>query len=171
MSDFDLFGSGEKPQEPSVWSVSDLTDEIKDLLESKVGDVKVTGEISNFRRQAASGHCYFSLKDADAQISAVMFRGDAVRLSFEPEDGAQVIATGMITVYKPRGNYQIRLRSMKPAGKGGLQAQFEALKQKLSEEGLFEASRKLALPVSNSNNHVVSSVAIPKAHRPMGWKL
>jgi len=147
MSDFDLFAGGEKSKDPPVWSVSDLTDEIKDLLESKVGDVKVSGEISNFRCQAASGHLYFSLKDEDAQISAVMFRGDASRLNFDPADGTQVVATGMITVYKPRGNYQIRLRSMKPAGKGGLQAQFEALKLKLSEEGLFDAARKKCLPV------------------------
>ncbi|MEM1158758.1 MAG: exodeoxyribonuclease VII large subunit [Verrucomicrobiota bacterium] len=147
MSEFDLFAGGETGREPVVWSVSDLTDEIRDLLESKVGDVKVTGEISNFRRQSASGHLYFSLKDADAQISAVMFRGDASRLKFEPEDGAQVVATGMITVYKPRGNYQIRLRSMKPAGQGELQAQFEALKFKLSQEGLFDQSRKQTLPV------------------------
>ncbi len=147
MSDFDLFSSGSVPKKPPIWSVSDLTDEIKDLLESKIGDVQVTGEISNFRRQAASGHLYFSLKDAGAQISAVMFRGDAARLGFEPEDGGMVVATGMITVYKPRGSYQIRIRSMKPAGKGGLQAQFEALKLKLSEEGLFDAERKQALPV------------------------
>ncbi|MEM6883583.1 MAG: exodeoxyribonuclease VII large subunit, partial [Verrucomicrobiota bacterium] len=147
MSDFDLFGNGEEPKIAEIWSVSDLTDEIKDLLESKVGDVKVSGEISNFRRQSASGHLYFSLKDADAQISAVMFRGDASRLNFEPEDGGQVVVTGMVTVYKPRGNYQIRIRAMKPAGKGGLQAQFEALKDKLNLEGLFEESRKQPLPV------------------------
>lgn len=157
MTDFDLFGGGEAPKKPLVWSVSDLTDEIKDLLESKVGDVQVSGEISNFRRQAASGHLYFSLKDEGAQISAVMFKGDASRMSFEPQDGGQVVATGMITVYKPRGSYQIRIRSMKPAGKGGLQVQFEALKLKLNEEGLFDPSRKQELPTFPKRIGVITS--------------
>jgi exodeoxyribonuclease VII large subunit len=159
MTEFDLFGGGgapERPKQPQVWSVSDLTDEIKDLLESKVGDVQVSGEISNFRRQS-SGHLYFSLKDEGAQISAVMFRGDAARLGFNPEDGDQVVATGMVTVYKPRGSYQIRIRSLKPAGKGGLQAQFEALKAKLSEEGLFDGSGKKSLPVFPRRIGVITS--------------
>lgn len=156
MSELDLFGSVELPGKPDVWSVSTLTDRIKDLLEGEVGSVKVSGEISNFRRQS-SGHCYFSLKDPDAQIQAVLFRGDASRISFEPKDGDQVIATGVITVYKPRGNYQIRVQSLKPEGQGSLQAQFEALKEKLKAEGLFDESLKKPLPVFPLRVGVVTS--------------
>ncbi|MFZ5807102.1 MAG: exodeoxyribonuclease VII large subunit [Verrucomicrobiota bacterium] len=137
-------------------SVSELTFIIKDLLEASVGAVWIEGEISNFRRQS-SGHLYFTLKDADAQLSVVMFRSDAEALGFAPKDGMQVIAHGDITVYPPRGNYQLKAYSLKPKGKGTLQEQFEVLKKKLSEEGLFDPARKKNIPVFPQKVGIITS--------------
>jgi exodeoxyribonuclease VII large subunit len=126
-------------------SVSQLTRQIRSLLEGEIGQVWVEGEISNHRLQS-SGHHYFTLKDATAQISCVMFRGAATRLSTRLADGAQVQVHGELSVYEPRGQYQLVVRSVQGKGQGALQAKFEALKQALAAEGLFDAEHKQAIP-------------------------
>lgn len=127
------------------FSVRELTYRIKELLETKIGEVSVEGEISNLRNQS-SGHLYFTLKDAEAQLSVVFFRGDTLKLNFVPRDGMLVVAKGEISVYPPRGNYQLRVFSLQLKGKGTLQEQFEALKRKLEQEGLFSPERKKEFP-------------------------
>lgn len=129
----------------NIYTVSELTEKIKALLEEKYPFIWINGEISNFKIPA-SGHFYFTLKDDAAQISAVMFRGQNKRLGFLPEDGMSVTGYGRISVYSPRGAYQIILEYLEPSGVGALQAAFEQLKIKLSEEGLFDASFKKPLP-------------------------
>ncbi len=131
--------------ENDIYSVSDLTKEIKIVLEEGFGDIQVRGELSNFKAHV-SGHWYFSLKDSDATVNCTMWRGINNYVFFTPKDGMKVIVSGRITVYPPRGAYQIDVRSMKPAGVGELQAAFEALKAKLSKEGLFEEERKRPIP-------------------------
>jgi exodeoxyribonuclease VII large subunit len=143
-------------ESPGVLSVSELTGRIKETLETRIGTVHVEGEISNFKQQT-SGHLYFTLKDAGAQLSSVMFRGGAARLGFVPKDGLQVVAKGDISVYAPRGNYQLIVRSMRPKGKGTLQEQFEALKRKLQAEGLFEPERKKPLPAFPRRIGIITS--------------
>lgn len=128
-----------------IWKVSALTREIRRLLEENYPDVWVEGEISNLSRPA-SGHCYFTLKDEDAQINCVLWRWEAERLFFTPEDGVQVRAHGSISVYPPRGQYQLKVDEMKPVGEGELHRAFEALKKKLGEEGLFDDAHKRTLP-------------------------
>lgn len=130
---------------PKAWSVSALTRHIKDCLEKNVGSVWVEGEISNFKAYG-SGHCYFTLKDDGSQLPAVMFRGAVDQLAFMPADGAHVLAQGRISVYEPRGQYQFVVDRMEPLGAGALAVAFEQLKKKLSAEGLFEESRKRAIP-------------------------
>jgi exodeoxyribonuclease VII large subunit len=129
---------------------------VRDLLEGQIGAVSVRGEISNLRRQS-SGHIYFTLKDANSQIRAVMFRGSATYLKFAPADGQSVTVGGELTVYEPRGEYQIRVARMEPQGKGDLQEQFEALKLKLQAEGLFDEERKKPLPLFPQKIAVVTS--------------
>jgi exodeoxyribonuclease VII large subunit len=129
-----------------IFSISELSREIKDLLERQYKDVWVTGEVSNFR-PAASGHLYFTLKDATAQLRAVCFRNQARYLKFKPQDGIAVIARGHLSVYEARGEYQLYVDYLEPAGLGALQLAFEQLKQKLAAEGLFETARKKPLPV------------------------
>jgi exodeoxyribonuclease VII large subunit len=134
----DLFPeAGQKPTE----SVSELTQKLKQQLESGFADRRVAGEVSNFRLQG-SGHAYFVLKDAGAQLSCVLFRGQGGAGRAALRDGAQVVLGGDITVYEPRGNYQLRVTSVEVQGVGALQAAFERLKEKLSAEGLFDADRK-----------------------------
>jgi len=132
--------------EPQVYSISDLNKLIKGTLEGQFPLVWLKGEISNFKLHYASGHCYFSLKDNRAQVSAVMFKGHSSRLKFTPKDGMEVIVRGRITVYEPRGSYQIMCELMEPVGVGALQKAFEQLKEKLAAEGLFDSKRKRALP-------------------------
>jgi exodeoxyribonuclease VII large subunit len=129
-----------------VETVSELNGRIKMVLESEFRGVWVRGEISNLRRQT-SGHCYFSLKDAGSQISAVLFRGNATRQSIDLRDGLQVLAYGEVSLYEPRGTYQLIVRVIMDDGAGKLQQEFERLKRMLSEEGLFDAERKKSLPV------------------------
>jgi len=132
--------------EPIVWSVADLTRRVRDLLEMEFGEVWVEGEITNHRRQA-SGHHYFALKDEDAQLSCVLFRGSAGGAKgVEMRDGTQVRVFGNLTVYEVRGQYQLVVRKVQPRGQGALQARFEALKAKLQDEGLFATERKRELP-------------------------
>jgi exodeoxyribonuclease VII large subunit len=138
----DLFPeAGQKPTE----SVSELTQKLKQQLESGFADRRVAGEVSNFRLQG-SGHAYFVLKDAGAQLSCVLFRGQGGAGRAALRDGAQVVLGGDITVYEPRGNYQLRVTSVEVQGVGALQAAFERLKEKLSAEGLFDAARKRPIP-------------------------
>jgi len=139
-----------------VFSISELSREIKGLLEGRFSDVWVTGEVSNYR-PAASGHLYFTLKDATAQLRAVCFRNQARYLKFKPQDGISVIARGHLSVYEARGEYQLYVEYLEPAGLGALQLAFEQLKQKLAAEGLFETARKKPLPVLPRTIGVVTS--------------
>ena len=128
-----------------VESVTEFTRRVKTLLEQGIRPGWVRGEVSNLRAQA-SGHVYFSLKDAGAQLSAVLFRGDAARQSVALRDGLQVLAYGEIGVYEQRGQYQLIVRAVVEDGVGRLQREFEALKRRLAEEGLFAAERKRPIP-------------------------
>lgn len=126
-------------------SVGELTRSLKRLIEEGFPAVWVRGEVSNLRRQA-SGHCYFSLKDPSSQIPAVLFRGNALRIDHRLGDGQQVIAFGELSVYEPRGAYQLIVRDLVEDGIGRLQRELERLKEKLRAEGLFDESRKKPLP-------------------------
>lgn len=139
-----------------VLTVSELNRGIKDTLEGKFPLLWLKGEISNFKAHT-SGHFYFSLKDSKAQISAVMFKGFNAGLRFRPEDGMEVIVRGKVTVYEPRGNYQIFCESMEPVGAGALQKAFEQLKAKLQAEGLFDQDRKRPLPALPKHVAIVTS--------------
>lgn len=131
--------------ESQILSVSDLTNQIKLSIEKNFSRISVIGEISNFKAHV-SGHWYFNLKDADAVINCTMWKGFNNYVSVKPQDGMKVIVSGRITVYPPRGNYQIDVRSMKPAGMGELQETFEKLKQKLEELRLFDEEHKKPIP-------------------------
>ena len=131
--------------EKNVITITELTRQIKFSLESSFPRVWVEGEISNFK-QHTSGHLYFTLKDEGAQLSALMWRSRVANLTFQPEDGMKVIARGSITVYPPRGNYQLDVDQIQPLGLGELQLAFERLKQKLDAEGLFDAEHKKPIP-------------------------
>jgi len=143
-------------KEPKILTVSELTRDIKEVLENIFSEVFVEGEISNLR-QPASGHLYFSLKDDKSCLRCVMFRSSGVRLKFVPGDGMKVIAKGRIGVYERDGQYQLYVDSLDPKGKGALQEAFEQLKEKLSKEGLFDESRKRPLPFIPKAIGVVTS--------------
>ncbi|MBW2437837.1 MAG: exodeoxyribonuclease VII large subunit [Desulfobacterales bacterium] len=128
-----------------IYTVSELTEKIKALLEESFPFIWIVGEISNFRTPL-SGHFYFTLKDANAQINAVMFRGQQRQLKFEPEDGMRVTGMGRLGLYEPRGTYQIILEYMEPSGIGALQIAYEKLKARLADEGLFDEQQKQLLP-------------------------
>jgi exodeoxyribonuclease VII large subunit len=130
---------------PRVFTVSQFTEALRELIDREFGSVWISGEISGCR-QASSGHYYFTLKDDQAQLKAVCFRGTARYLKFKPQDGVAVIARGRLDVYPGRGDYQLIVETLEPQGYGALQFAFEQLKKKLAMEGLFEASRKRALP-------------------------
>jgi exodeoxyribonuclease VII large subunit len=138
-------------------SVADLTATIRDLLETGIGDVWVAGEVSNFRAPG-SGHLYFTLKDATATLSAVMFQREARRVGFALADGQAILARGSITVYEARGQYQIQVTEIRPRGQGSLQQRFEELKRKLAEESLFALERKRELPVFPEVIGIVTSL-------------
>ncbi|MGB9696781.1 MAG: exodeoxyribonuclease VII large subunit [Ignavibacteria bacterium] len=127
-------------------TVSQLTRDIKILLENKFSLLLVIGEISNFKRHSQSGHCYFVLKDEGAVLNATLWNLRYRELKFTPQDGQRVLAQGRITVYEPRGNYQFDVFGMQPYGIGDLQLAFEELKNKLQKEGLFEQRFKKPLP-------------------------
>lgn len=137
-------------------SVTDLNRRIKSVLEPAFSDFWVSGEISNLRRQS-SGHVYFSLKDAGGQISAVLFKQDAARLQKPLADGVKVTAFGRISVYEPRGQYQLIARLVIEDGVGQLQMKFERLKAKLAEEGLFDPGRKQVIPALPRTVAVITS--------------
>lgn len=130
---------------PRAESVSEFTRRVKRLLESEIRPCWIRGEVSNLRAQA-SGHVYFSLKDAGAQLAAVLFRGDAARQTVRLRDGLQVIAYGEVSVYEARGQYQLIVRLVVDDGVGRLQREFEAMKARLAAEGLFDPGRKKPIP-------------------------
>ena len=149
VSTLDLF-------ERKILTVSQLTGEIKDLLESQYDDVWVEGEISNLRRSSA-GHVYFTLKDENSQIRTVMFKMQVRYLRFHPEDGIQVICWGRVGIYEKRGEYQLVLDYVEPKGIGSLQLAFEQLKERLAEEGFFDEARKRSLPLLPKRIGIVTS--------------
>jgi exodeoxyribonuclease VII large subunit len=140
---FDAFDGMHPTRE--IYTVSQLNAAIKSILEEQFPFVWIVGEISNFRIPV-SGHFYFTLKDQTAQINAVMFRGQQRQLKFEPEDGMRITGMGRLSVYEPRGTYQIILEYMEPAGIGALQIAYEKLKARLAEEGLFDEKCKQPIP-------------------------
>lgn len=142
------------PRKPET--VSHLTRRLRVLIEGSFSSVWVEGEISNFRAHP-SGHFYFTLKDAQAQIPAVMFRNANVRLRFQPADGLKVVVTGSIQLYEPQGKYQIVCDTMEPAGIGALQLAFEQLKRTLAAEGLFDPARKKPLPLLPHTIGIITS--------------
>lgn len=129
----------------NIYTVSQLTSNIKNLLEENFPLVWVSGEVSNFS-VPVSGHFYFSLKDENTQIQSVMFRGQNRILKFEPENGLKITGLGRISVYEPRGSYQLILEYMEPKGIGALQVAFEKMKDRLLKEGLFDKKHKKTLP-------------------------
>ena len=135
----------EIPLDAQIYTVSELNREAKSALEETLDTLWIAGEISNLARPG-SGHLYFSLKDAEAQVRCAMFRSANRKLRFIPQDGGQVILRARVTIYEPRGSYQIIVEHMEPAGEGLLRRQFEELKQKLDAEGLFDESSKSPLP-------------------------
>ena len=143
-------------QNPKVYSVSELTEEIQDLLENRFDFVWVEGEISNFSAPV-SGHYYMVLKDEKAQIRAVMFRLQARYLKFLPENGMKVIVQGRVGVYPPRGEYQIILDYLEPMGVGALALAFEQLKKKLAAQGIFDKEIKKPLPLLPQRVAVITS--------------
>ncbi len=145
------------PPARRILSVSELTAAIRGLLEASFGDLWVEGEISNCRAWN-TGHVYFTLKDGDAQIKAVMFRSAVRYLKFKPEDGLHVIARGRLGVYDPKGEYQIVCEHLEPHGLGALQLAFEQLKKKLQAEGLFDRARKRPLPALPRKIGIVTSL-------------
>ncbi len=143
-------------EDRNIFSVSQINKAIKTQLEGQFTHLWIQGEISNFKAHS-SGHYYFSLKDDKAQINAVMFRGFNAKLKFRPESGMEVVVRGKISVYEPRGNYQVFCEAMEPVGAGALQKAFEQLKNKLDAEGLFGGSIKKPLPKFPKNIGVVTS--------------
>ncbi|MBS3736440.1 MAG: exodeoxyribonuclease VII large subunit [Candidatus Bipolaricaulota bacterium] len=139
-----LFEGG-KPESDEIYSVSRLNREARYLLEENFRSIWVEGEVSNLHKSSA-GHLYFTLKEEDSEIDAVMFSGDRKKVNLEPEDGMALIVQGTLTVYEKRGRYQLRVRDLKEVGKGKLQKKFQQLKKRLMEEGLFDESHKKSIP-------------------------
>ena len=141
---------------PPIYTVSQLTAEIKDIVESGFGEVWVEGEVSNLR-VPPSGHWYFTLKDESSQIQAVVFRSQARFIEFEPEDGLRIVVRGRLSVYEQRGQYQVIVDFMEPRGVGALQLAFDQLKRRLEAEGLFDPGRKKPLPFLPKRIGIVTS--------------
>ncbi len=142
--------------ERSVFSVTEIVSQAREMLEGAFTRVWVQGEISNFKKHS-SGHCYFTLKDATGQLRCAMFKMSNRNLKFRVEDGLQVVAGGRLSIYTARGDFQMIAEVLEPAGLGALQLAFEQLKQRLSEEGLFDPARKRALPEFPQRIAVVTS--------------
>lgn len=140
----------------NVFTVSELNRRIKQVLEQKFSFVWITGEISNLKKPS-SGHLYFTLKDSHSQLSAVMFKGQARRLAARLEDGLVILGMGRVSVYEPRGAYQVIVEYVEPKGLGDLQLAFERLKQQLADEGLFDRAHKKQLPSLPRKIHVITS--------------
>jgi exodeoxyribonuclease VII large subunit len=139
-----------------ILTVTEVTRDIKELLEDTFASVWVEGEISNWR-VVQSGHAYFTLKDAHTQLRTVMFRSALRQVPFDPEAGMQVVAHGRLTVYEPRGDYQLLAETLEPKGVGALQVAFEQLKERLFQEGLFDEARKRPLPLVPQRIGIVTS--------------
>ena len=139
-----------------IWPVRELVSQVRELIEQEWGDVWVEGEISNYR-PAPSGHVYFTLKDAEAQLGVVLFRRQAMLLRFRPEDGLHVLVRGRVSVYEQRGQMQLVAETMEPVGAGSLQLAFEQLKARLKAEGLFDAERKRPLPAFPRTVGIITS--------------
>ncbi len=152
----DQLGFSFKPPDRRIWTVRDLVAAVRTHIEREYSDTWVEGEISNFRAHD-SGHLYFTLKDENAQIRAVMFRSQARLLRFRPENGMQVVLRGRVTIYEDRGELQISAEYLEPKGAGALQIAFEQLKAKLEAEGLFEAGRKKPIPTLPRRIGIVTS--------------
>jgi len=148
---FEAFGSARR-----VWPVRELVEQVRQLVEQRYSDVWVEGEISNFR-PAPSGHIYFTLKDAEAQLPVVLFKRQALLLRFRPGDGLHVLVRGRVSVYEQRGQLQLVAETMEPVGAGSLQLAFEQLKERLAAEGLFDAARKRPLPAFPRTVGIVTS--------------
>lgn len=156
-SSFDFQTTAQSPKEKPALTVTELTLQVKGLLEKQIGTVWVKGEISNYK-PSSSGHLYFSLKDQNATISCAWFRSGQSRAKFAIKDGLEVLVKGKISVYAPRGSYQLIVDSIEPLGAGALQLAFEQLKQKLQSEGLFEMARKRPIPTLPAKVVLITSV-------------
>ncbi|VFS56848.1 Exodeoxyribonuclease 7 large subunit [Leminorella grimontii] len=151
------------PLTPSIFTVSRLNQTVRQLLEMEMGQIWLSAEISNFS-QPSSGHWYFTLKDDRSQVRCAMFRTANRRVTFAPQNGQQVLVRATITLYEPRGDYQLIAESMQPAGDGLLQQRFDLLKGKLSEEGLFDPARKRPLPAPATRVGIVTSATGAALH-------
>jgi exodeoxyribonuclease VII large subunit len=156
MSLSDQLGFTFRPPERRTWTVRDLVAATRTHLEREFSDIWVEGEISNFRAHD-SGHLYFTLKDENSQLSAVMFRSQARLLRFRPANGMQVVVRGRITIYEDRGQLQISAEYLEPKGAGALQIAFEQLKAGLAAEGLFDADRKKTIPALPRRIGIITS--------------
>ncbi len=156
MASADQLGFSFKPLDRRIWSVRDLVAAVRTHIEREYGDTWVEGEISNFRAHD-SGHLYFTLKDQNSQIRAVMFRSQARLLRFRPENGMQVVLRGRVTIYEDRGELQISAEYLEPKGAGALLIAFEQLKAKLEAEGLFDPARKKPIPTLPRRIGIVTS--------------
>ena len=162
----------------TIYTVSQISVAIKKTLEGSFSTLQISGEISNLRLQS-SGHYYFTLKDDQAQISCALFRGDALRIKSQLKDGDQIIATGNLSVFTPKGNYQLIVKEIQHKGLGDLLAQLEALKRKYAEKGYFDQSRKKKLPrfaktigvITSSTGAVIQDIIHTLGRRHSGFKL
>jgi exodeoxyribonuclease VII large subunit len=156
MASADQLGFSFRPADRRVWKVRDLVAAVRTHIEREYGDTWVEGEISNFRAHD-SGHLYFTLKDENSQLSAVMFRSQAKLLRFRPDNGMQVVVRGRITIYEDRGQLQISAEYLEPKGAGALQIAFEQVKAKLEAEGLFDSARKKPIPTLPRRIGIITS--------------
>lgn len=154
---------GPEPRGPRVYTVGELTREVKAILEARFPGLLVEGELSNLRKPS-SGHLYFTLKDEDACVDAVLFKTQARALKFAPDNGHKVLVRGRLSLYEPQGRYQIVCDSIEPLGAGALQVAFEQLKARLAKEGLFEKARKRPLPYLPRRIAVVTSPSGAAVH-------
>ncbi|MGB1788359.1 MAG: exodeoxyribonuclease VII large subunit [Limisphaerales bacterium] len=154
----DLFEHKSEPpaETKKVYSVAELNRRARNLLENQLGDVWVEGEVSGLRHHS-SGHSYFAIKDESGQVSCALFRGTSSENRTHLKDGAMVLVQAQVTIYEPRGQYQLIVRKVELQGRGALQAKYEQLKAKLNEEGLFSAERKRALPEYPARVGIVTS--------------
>ena len=143
-------------QNDEIISVGELNKSAKYLLENNFSNISVVGEISNLSRPS-SGHIYFTLKDEDGAIRCAMFKNQNIKLNFSPENGDQCVLKGQVSIYAPRGDYQLIVKNIEPAGAGNLMQKFEALKNKLEVEGLFDPDKKLSIPSSPKHIGIVTS--------------
>lgn len=148
---------------PKPWTVTELTTQVRNVLEPSFAQVWVQGEVSNYR-PAPSGHAYFSLKDQGSSISAAIFGWGARKKAFELKDGLQVLCRGKISIYPPRGTYQLVIDTIEPLGRGALQVAFEQLKEKLAAEGLFDPAQKRKLPPFPSKVAIITSASGAAIH-------